>query len=153
MRAVGYQTPLPIEDPAALVDIELPQPAPKNRDLLVEIRAVSVNPVDTKVRQRASAEAGGWKVLGWDAAGIVAAVGPEARLFKPGDAVFYAGALDRPGTDAEFHLVDERLVGAKPASLGWAEAARCRSRSHRMGGAVRPARREDAGDGRGALAC
>ena len=123
MRAVGYQNSLSIEDPNALVDIELPKPEPKGRDLLVEVRAVSVNPVDTKIRKRDRPEAGGWKVLGWDAAGIVSATGPEATLFKPGDEVFYAGALGRPGTNAEFHLVDERLVGHKPASLNWAQAA------------------------------
>jgi zinc-binding alcohol dehydrogenase family protein len=123
MRAVGYQSSLPIDDPQSLVDVELPQPHPAGRDLLVEVKAVSVNPVDTKVRQRAAAEAGGWKVLGWDAAGVVTAVGPEATLFKPGDAVFYAGALERQGTNAEFHLVDERIVGRRPSSLGWAEAA------------------------------
>src|SRR5439155_218951 len=123
MRAIGYQQPLPIGDTAALIDIDLPKPAPKGRDLLVEVRAVSVNPVDTKVRAGAKPEAGGLKVLGWDAAGTVAAVGPDATLFRPGDAVFYAGALGRPGTNAEFHLVDERIVGKKPASLGWSEAA------------------------------
>jgi zinc-binding alcohol dehydrogenase family protein len=123
MRAVGYQKPLPVDDPAALVDVDLPKPAPTGRDVLVEVRAVSVNPLDTKVRRRAGAEDGGWKVLGWDAAGVVASVGPEARLFKPGDEVYYAGAIDRPGTNAEFHLVDERIVGRKPGSLGWAQAA------------------------------
>lgn len=123
MRAVGYQNPLPIEDTAALADIDLPKPAPQGRDLLVEIRAVSVNPVDTKVRRSQTPEPGAWRVLGWDAAGTVVAVGPQATLFKPGDAVFYAGALGRPGTNAEFHLVDERIVGRKPVSLGWAEAA------------------------------
>jgi NADPH2:quinone reductase len=123
MRAVGYQRSLPIADDAALVDIELPTPEPSGRDLLVEVRAVSVNPVDTKVRRRAAAEEGGWKVLGWDAAGVVAAVGPEVSRFKPGDEVFYAGAIDRQGTNSEYHLVDERIVGRKPASLSWAEAA------------------------------
>jgi NADPH2:quinone reductase len=123
MRAVGYQDSLAIEDPAALLDIELAKPEPRGRDLLVEVRAVSVNPVDTKVRRRAKPEPGSWKVLGWDAAGIVAAVGPDVTLFGPGDAVFYAGALTRPGTNAEFHLVDERIVGRKPASLTWSEAA------------------------------
>ena len=78
MRAVGYQNPLPIEESAALVDIDLPKPAPAGRDLLVEIRAVSVNPVDTKVRRSAKPEAGQWKILGWDAAGVVVAAGPEA---------------------------------------------------------------------------
>ena len=123
MRAVGYRKPLPAEDPAALEDIELPKPEAQGRDLLVEIRAVSVNPVDTKVRRRAGAADGGWKVLGFDAAGVVVAAGPEAALFRPGDAVFYAGAIDRPGTNAEFHLVDERIVGRKPESLDWAQAA------------------------------
>jgi zinc-binding alcohol dehydrogenase family protein len=123
MRAVGYQRSLPITDDAALVDIDLPTPEPSGRDLLVEIRAVSVNPVDTKVRRRAAPEQGGWKVLGWDAAGVVAAVGPEASRFRPGDEVFYAGAIDRQGTNSEYHLVDERIVGRKPASLSWAEAA------------------------------
>ncbi|KTS38665.1 Zn-dependent oxidoreductase [Methylobacterium indicum] len=123
MRAVGYQTSLPIEDEAALQDITLPRPEPTGRDILVEVRAVSVNPVDTKVRRRAAPEAGAWKVLGWDAAGIVVATGPEATRFRPGDAVYYAGALERPGTNAEFHLVDERIVGRKPASLSFAEAA------------------------------
>lgn len=123
MRAVGYQTSLPIEDPRSLVDIDLPRPTPAGHDLLVEIRAVSVNPVDTKLRKRAQPAPGDWAVLGWDAAGTVVATGPEATRFRPGDAVFYAGALTRPGTNAEFHLVDERLVGLKPASLDWAEAA------------------------------
>ncbi len=123
MRAVGYQDSLPIDAPAALVDIELPKPAPGGRDILVEVRAVSVNPVDTKVRRRAKAEAGGWKVLGYDAVGVVVGTGPSATLFKPGDAVFYAGDINRPGTNAEFHLVDERIVGRKPTSLDWAAAA------------------------------
>jgi zinc-binding alcohol dehydrogenase family protein len=123
MRAIGYQSPLAIEDPASLVDIDLPRPEPTGHDLLVEVRAVSVNPVDTKVRRRPKPDADSWRVLGWDAAGVVAEIGADVTLFKRGDAVFYAGALDRPGTNAEFHLVDERIVGAKPASLNWAEAA------------------------------
>jgi NADPH2:quinone reductase len=123
MRAVGYQTPGPISNEASLVDIELPKPEPKGRDLLVSVKAVSVNPVDTKVRHRAGAEPGQWKVLGWDAAGVVAATGPDATLFKPGDEVYYAGALERQGTNAEFHLVDERIAGRKPASLSFAQAA------------------------------
>jgi NADPH:quinone reductase len=123
MRAVGYQESLPIDAHAALVDIDLPKPIPTGRDLLVEIRAISVNPVDTKVRKRARPEAGHWQVLGYDAAGVVAAIGSEATLFKPGDSVFYAGDMTRQGTNAEFHLVDERIVGRKPASLDWAQAA------------------------------
>lgn len=123
MRAVGYQKSLAIDAVAALVDITLPRPEPGGRDLLVAVKAVSVNPVDTKIRRRAEPAAGDWKVLGWDCAGTVEAVGPAATLFKPGDAVFYAGALQRAGTDAEFHLVDERIVGRKPSSLGFAAAA------------------------------
>ena len=122
MRAIGYRTPGPITEAASLVDIELDRPEPAGRDLLVAVRAVSVNPVDTKVRRRAGPEDGGWKVLGWDAAGTVVAAGPDAAA-RPGDAVFYAGALDRPGANAEFHLVDERIVGRKPTSLDFAEAA------------------------------
>jgi NADPH2:quinone reductase len=123
MRAIAYQTPQPITAETALVDIELPTPEPLGRDLLVEIKAVSVNPVDTKVRSKAAPPEGEWRVLGFDAAGIVKAVGPDVTLFKPGDAVFYAGSIDRPGTNAEFHLVDERIVGRKPASLDFAAAA------------------------------
>ncbi|PAQ04779.1 zinc-binding alcohol dehydrogenase family protein [Mesorhizobium temperatum] len=123
MRAVGYQIPAPITDEASLVDIELPKPEPKGRDLLVEVKAISVNPVDTKVRRSVAPEAGQWRVLGWDAAGRVVATGANASLFRPGDDVFYSGALAPQGTNAEFHLVDERLVGRKPTSLGYAEAA------------------------------
>jgi len=123
MRAVGYQTSQPIDSAASLVDITLPRPVPGDRDLLVEVRAVSVNPVDTKVRRNAAPEAGSWKVLGWDAAGVVVECGPGASLFKPGDEVFYAGALGRQGSSAEFHLVDERIVARRPRSLDWAESA------------------------------
>ncbi|MGX9181452.1 zinc-binding alcohol dehydrogenase family protein [Mesorhizobium sp. BHbdii] len=123
MRAVGYQIPAPITDEASLVDIELPKPDPKGRDLLVEVKAISVNPVDTKVRRNIAPEAGQWRVLGWDAAGRVVATGPGAELFRAGDDVFYSGALAPQGTNAEFHCVDERLVGRKPTSLGYAEAA------------------------------
>src|SRR5262245_2194464 len=123
MRAVGYQKSLPIENDQALVDVDLPKPAPQRRDLLVEVKAVSVNPVDTKVRKRTGAGPEPWKVLGWDAAGIVSATGPDASLFKAGDAVFYAGAIGRQGTNSEFHLVDERIVGRKPKSLDFAASA------------------------------
>jgi NADPH:quinone reductase len=123
LRAVGYQKLLPIDDSRSLVDIDLPKPEAKGRDLLVEVRAISVNPVDTKVRRRAEPKAGGWKVLGWDVAGTIVDVGPEAKAFKPGDSVFYAGDITRPGANAEFHLVDERIVGKKPAKLDWIEAA------------------------------
>lgn len=123
MRAVGYQIPAPITDEASLVDIDLPKPEPKARQLLVEVKAISVNPVDTKIRKGVKPEAGSWRVLGWDAAGRVVATGSDASLFKPGDDVFYSGALPLQGTNAEFHLVDERLVGRKPSSLDYASAA------------------------------
>jgi len=123
MRAVGYREPLPIDNPAALADIDLPKPEAKGRDILIAVQAISVNPIDTKVRRSATPESGAWKVLGWDAAGTIAAIGPLVSLFKPGDSVFYAGALGRSGANAEFHLVDERIVGHKPKSLDWAQAA------------------------------
>jgi len=101
-------------------DIELPKPSPTGRDLLVKVEAVSVNPVDYKQRKAGSSTP---RVLGWDAAGTVEAVGSEVTLFKPGDAVYYAGDVTRPGCDSEFHLVDERIVGRKPRSLDFAQAA------------------------------
>ncbi len=122
MKAIGYRQSGPIDRPGALIDLELPTPEAARRDLLVEVKAVSVNPVDTKVRKSTAPE-GDAKVVGYDAAGVVVAVGPEVTLFSPGDAVFYAGSIARPGTDSQFHLVDERIVGAKPRSLDWAAAA------------------------------
>ena len=124
MKAVGYLKSLPIADPAALIDITADKPMPAGRDLRVAVRAVSVNPVDTKVRGRAAPAPGEPpKVLGYDAAGVVDAVGPQVTLFKPGDEVYYAGSILRPGTNAEFHLVDERIVGSKPKTLSFAQAA------------------------------
>lgn len=125
MKAVGYARSLPIEDDAALEDIDRPEPTEADlgpHDLLIDVAAVSVNPVDVKVRVRAAPEAG-HKVLGWDASGTVRAVGPAVTLFAPGDAVFYAGAIGRSGTNAQVHVVDERVVGRKPATLSDAEAA------------------------------
>lgn len=123
MRAVAFNVPGPIDRPDALVDIDVPRPVPSARDLLVEVKAISVNPVDTKVRVRAQPKQGEWTILGWDAAGIVAGTGPEVTRFSVGDPVFYAGDITRPGTNAEFHLVDERIVGHKPETLDWVEAA------------------------------
>ncbi|ACM25943.1 zinc-binding alcohol dehydrogenase family protein [Agrobacterium sp. SHOUNA12C] len=123
MRAIAYKIPQPISAETSLLDIDLPTPEAKGRDLLVEIKAVSVNPVDVKVRASAAPAEGEYKVLGWDAAGIVKAVGPDVTMFKPGDEVFYAGAINRGGSNVEFHLVDERIVGAKPKSLDFAAAA------------------------------
>lgn len=123
MKAVGYKTPLPIADADSLLDIEIPTPEAEGRDLLVEVKAVSVNPVDVKVRASAKPEGSDYKILGWDAAGIVKQTGSECSLFKPGDEVYYAGSIARPGTNSEFHLVDERIVGKKPKSLDFAHAA------------------------------
>ncbi|MFC3122293.1 zinc-binding alcohol dehydrogenase family protein [Agaribacter flavus] len=123
MKAVGYLSSLPLDAQGALVDIELPRPVPSGRDLLVKISAISVNPVDCKVRKRAQGENGNYKVLGWDAVGEVVEVGDEAQLFKVGDVVYYAGDITRQGCNSEYHLVDERIVGLKPNSLSNAEAA------------------------------
>lgn len=122
MKAVAYRHSLPIDDPQSLLDIELPDPVAQGRDLLVKVEAVSVNPVDTKIRKRVDPQ-GADKVLGWDAAGTVIAIGADVTLFKPGDAVYYAGAIDRSGSNAALQLVDERIVGRKPATLDFAQAA------------------------------
>lgn len=124
MKAVALTRYLPIDDPQSLVDVELPKPdAPTGYDLLVRVEAVSVNPVDTKVRSPKPQAEAQPKVLGYDAAGVVEAVGDRVARFKPGDAVYYAGDIIRPGSDAQYQLVDERLVGAKPQSLDFAQAA------------------------------
>ena len=123
MKAVGYSKSLPITDPESLTDIELPQPVATGHDLLVEIRAIAVNPVDYKIRQNVAPANGDYKVIGWDAVGEVVATGETATQFKPGDMVYYAGDLNRQGSNAEYQLVDERLVGTKPKSLSDAEAA------------------------------
>jgi zinc-binding alcohol dehydrogenase family protein len=123
VKAVGLYHYLPAEDPQSLLDIELERPTPGPRDLLVRVEAVSVNPVDTKQRaprQRTETEP---RVLGWDAAGVVEEVGGEVSLFRPGDEVYYAGSITRGGSNCEYHLVDERIVGLKPRSLDFAEAA------------------------------
>jgi zinc-binding alcohol dehydrogenase family protein len=123
MKAVGYQKSLAIEDANSLIDFETAKPEPKGRDIRVAVKAISANPVDYKVRKRAAPPAGETKILGFDAAGVVDAVGPDVSLFKPGDEVFYAGSILRQGTNSEFHLVDERIVGKKPKSLSFAQAA------------------------------
>ena len=123
MKAVGYQKSLPIEDAQALFDFDAEKPEPWGRDLRVAVKAVSANPVDYKVRRRTAPPPGEAKILGYDAAGIVDAVGPDVTLFKPGDEVFYAGSIQRQGTNSEFHLVDERIVGKKPKTLSFAQGA------------------------------
>lgn len=123
MKAIGYYQPLPIDNPESLQDIELPTPVPGARDLLVRVKAVSVNPVDTKVRKNAAPEAGQAKVLGWDAVGTVEAVGALVKNFKVGDRVYYSGSIIRPGTNAELHAVDERIAALAPKSLDDPQAA------------------------------
>ena len=126
MRAVGYRKPLPAEDPAALEDIELPKPEAQGRDLLVEIRAVSVNPVDTKVRRRAGAADGGWKVLGFDAAGVVVAAGPEAALFRPGTRSSMPGRSTGRGPTPSFTWSMSGSSAASPKASTGRRRRRCR---------------------------
>ncbi|HEX6704055.1 MAG TPA: zinc-binding alcohol dehydrogenase family protein [Albitalea sp.] len=123
MKAVGYRQPLPIDDASSLEDLELPIPVARERDLLVRVKAISVNPVDVKVRASSAPASGQSKVLGWDAVGIVEAIGARVTRFKVGDRVYYAGSIDRPGTNSEWHAVDERIVALAPSSLGDAQAA------------------------------
>jgi len=133
MKAVGYSKSLPINEPESLIDIEIPQPIATGNDLLVKVSAIAVNPVDYKIRQRVSPvddstsaenhSGKNYKVLGWDAVGEVIATGETVTQFKPGDKVFYAGDLNRQGSNAEYQLIDERLVGIKPKSLSDSEAA------------------------------
>lgn len=123
MKAVAYTHCHPITHEDALIDLILPEPGqPHGHDLLIEVRAVAVNPVDTKIR-RAADPAGEPRILGFDAAGVVIARGPEAKMFWVGQEVFYAGSIARPGSNAEQQLVDERIVGIKPRFLSFAQAA------------------------------
>ena len=124
MKAVGYFKSLPITEAESLLDLDLPMPSPGPKDLLIEVSAIAVNPVDTKVRvRRASADGSTPVILGWDAAGTVRAIGPEVRGFAVGDRVWYAGDITRPGSNAQFQCVDHRIAARAPASLGDAEAA------------------------------
>lgn len=123
MKAVGYYQSLPIEAEESLIDLTIPKPNAQGRDLLVAIKAIAVNPVDTKVRKTQSGDASQPRILGWDASGVVEAVGEAVTLFKPGDEVWYAGDRTRPGTNSEYHLVDERIVAKKPTSLTHQQAA------------------------------
>jgi zinc-binding alcohol dehydrogenase family protein len=123
MKAIGYQKSLPIENELSLQDIELETPTAHGHDILVEVKAVSVNPVDFKIRQAMPAAEGEYKVIGWDATGVVKSVGENVSLFKPGDKVWYAGDITRSGSNVQFQLVDERIVGHMPSSLSYGEAA------------------------------
>lgn len=123
MKAVGYLQSLPVTHPESLVDLDLPAPTPGPRDLLVRVAAVSVNPVDTKVRRNRAPQPGQPEVLGWDAVGTVEALGADVTGFSVGDRVYYAGAINRPGSNAELHLVDHRIAARAPATLSDADAA------------------------------
>ncbi len=123
MKAIGYLKSLTIEQADSLVDIDIEKPIATGRDLLVKVAAISVNPVDTKVRMRAEGVNGQYKILGWDAVGEIVAVGDQTELYNVGDHVWYAGDITRSGSNAEFQLVDERIVGSKPKSLSNEEAA------------------------------
>jgi NADPH:quinone reductase len=123
MKAVGLTHYLPIDDPQSLLDLELPKPTPTGRDILVAVKAIAVNPVDTKVRVSKNEVENPARIIGYDAAGVVESVGADVTLFKVGDEVFYAGDITRSGTNSEFQLVDERIVGRKPSSLSFSEAA------------------------------
>jgi zinc-binding alcohol dehydrogenase family protein len=123
VKAVALTHYLPISDPQSLFDTELPTPLPGAHDLLVRVEAVSVNPVDTKVRAPKAGVESVPRVLGWDASGVVEAIGPSVTRFKPGDEVYYAGDITRPGSNSQFQLVDERIVGHKPRTLSFAQAA------------------------------
>ncbi|MFN3226686.1 MAG: zinc-binding alcohol dehydrogenase family protein [Hyphomicrobiales bacterium] len=123
MKAVALTHYLPIEDPNVFLDVELDKPTPAGHDILVQVKAVSVNPVDTKVRAPKDTIEDAPRVIGYDASGVVEAIGPDVAIFKPGDEVYYAGDITRSGTNQEFHLVDARVVGRKPQSLSHAEAA------------------------------
>ena len=123
MKAVGLYRYLPLSDPESLIDLDIPAPTATGRDLLVAVKAISVNPVDYKMRSPKPQLEKEPRILGWDVAGVVQAIGPDVTLFKPGDAVYYAGARMRQGGNSELHLVDERIVGRKPKTLGFPEAA------------------------------
>lgn len=123
MKAVGLYKYLPIDEVDSLLDLEIDAPRPMGRELLVRVQAISVNPVDTKMRAPQDKVEDAPRILGWDAAGVVEAVGSDVTLFQPGDEVFYAGDFTRPGCNSEFHLVDERIVGGKPQRLDFSQAA------------------------------
>lgn len=123
MKAIAYTQPLNISDEASLLDITLPDNVATGHDLLVKIKAIAVNPVDCKIRKNVPPTEGEYKVLGWDAVGEVVGLGEDVSHFALGDNVFYAGDLNRQGSNAEYQLVDERIVGKKPSSLSDADAA------------------------------
>jgi zinc-binding alcohol dehydrogenase family protein len=123
MKAIGLTRYLPIDHPESLVDLNVDKPAAAGRDILVKVKAISVNPIDTKVRAPKDQTEPVPRILGWDVCGIVEQAGEDCELFKPGDEVYYAGTINRPGGNSQYHVVDERIVGRKPKALDYAEAA------------------------------
>ena len=123
MKAIGFKKHLKIDDPESLIDFEMKKPTAKGHDLLVKVNAVSVNPVDIGVRKGGHSVLKTPKAIGWDACGVVEEVGSKVSLFKPGDRIFYAGSFIRSGSDSEYQLVDERIVGHAPETLKDNEAA------------------------------
>lgn len=125
MKAIGFKTSLPIEDKESFIEFEAVKPIPGAHDLLVKIDAISVNPVDFKIRQNSAKDTvlETPKIIGWDAAGIVQAVGEKVTLFEVGDPVYYAGDITKQGSNAEYQIIDERIVGRKPTLLSIEEAA------------------------------
>ena len=123
MKAIGYRRNLPIDAEDSLQDFDLPPPTPGPHDIRVKVKAVSVNPVDYKIRQNAAPTGDAPRILGWDAAGVIDTVGSAVTLFQPGDEVYYAGDIGRPGANSALHLVDERIAALKPRSLSFSEAA------------------------------
>ncbi|VDK14708.1 Zinc-type alcohol dehydrogenase-like protein [Oenococcus sicerae] len=117
MKAIGFKEHLPIEEENSLIEFKLPKPIAKGHDLLVEVSAVSVNPVDIGVRTSGHGILKEPKIIGWDAVGIVDSIGDNVSLFKKGDLVFYAGSFKRSGSDSQYQLVDERIVGHAPKNL------------------------------------
>lgn len=125
MKAIGFKTSLPINEEESFISFETAKPSPQGKDLLVNVTAISVNPVDYKVRQNSAKDKvlEQPKVIGWDAVGVVEEIGPEVSIFQKGDVVYYAGDINKSGSNAQYQLVDERIVGRKPENLSWAEAA------------------------------
>jgi len=125
MKAIGFRKSLPITEQDSFIEFETDISHPAGKDILVKINAIGINPVDYKIRQNSSKEIplDTPKIIGWDAAGIVEAIGSDVKLFKKGDAVYYAGDITRSGCNTEYQLVDERIVGFKPKTLSDAQAA------------------------------
>ncbi|XP_049869166.1 zinc-type alcohol dehydrogenase-like protein SERP1785 [Pectinophora gossypiella] len=123
MKAVVLQKYLPISDPSSLIDMEVNVPELEDSQVLIEVRAISVNPIDTKIRAPKGEALNATRILGWDGSGVVALKGSHARTFNVGDEVFFTGDLRKNGSNAEYVAIDEIMVGAKPKNLNFEEAA------------------------------